>query len=95
LAAVTAKIEHDYKYKPAAIHEPFNVMAMYHDDRFTYIEAAPAEPPAVYEVKDGKDSLIQFEFDEAHHRYTIPKVLNQGYLRVGKTVLKFKREKAG
>jgi type IV secretion system protein VirB9 len=95
LANVTAKIEHDYKYKPTAIHEPFNVMAMYHDDRFTYIEATPTEPPAVYEIKDGKDSLIQFELDEAHHRYTIPKVLDQGYLRVGKTVLKFKREKQG
>jgi type IV secretion system protein VirB9 len=95
LATVTAKIEHDYKFKLTGTHEPFNLTAMYHDDRFTYIEATPTEPPAIYEVKDGKDSLIQFEFDEAHHRYTIPKVLDQGYLRVGKTSLKFKREKAG
>ncbi len=94
LATVTAKIEHDYKFKFTGTHEPFNLTAMYHDDRFTYIEATPTEPPAIYEVKDGKDSLIQFEFDEAHHRYTIPKV-DQGYLRVGKTSLKFKREKAG
>jgi len=93
LATVTAKIAHDYKYKLTGTREPFNLTAMYHDDRFTYIEATPSEPPAVYEIKDGRDSLLQFEFDEAHHRYTIPKVLDQGYLRVGKTSLKFKREK--
>lgn len=94
LATVTAKIEHDYKFKNSPNQEPFRISAMYHDDRFTYIEGTPTEPPAVYEVKDGKDSLIQFEFDEAHHRYTIPKILDQGYLRVGKTSLKFKRQKA-
>ncbi len=92
LAVVTAAVVHDYKFKQNAAHEPFNVSAIYHDDRFTYIEATPTEAPAVYEIKDGKDSLIQFEFDESHHRYIMPKILDAGYLRIGKTSLKFKRQ---
>jgi type IV secretion system protein VirB9 len=69
------------------------VTAIYHDDRFTYIEAAPEEAPSVYEVKDGKPSLIQYTFKDG--RYMIPKILNDGYLRVGKSELKFHRETAG
>jgi type IV secretion system protein VirB9 len=89
--AATA-IRHDYKYSSSAQKSPFNVTAIYHDDRFTYIEATPNEAPAVYEVKDGKPSLIQFEFDPKTGRYTINKILNEGYLRVGKSQLRFHRE---
>ena len=46
-----------------------------------------------YEVKDGKPSLIQYTFKDG--RYTIPKILDDGYLRVGKSELKFHRETAG
>ena len=89
--AATA-IRHDYKYSSSAQKNPFNVTAIYHDDRFTYIEATPNEAPAVYEVKDGKPSLIQFEFDQKTGRYTINKILDDGYLRVGKSQLRFHRE---
>ena len=85
-------IRHDYKYSSSAQKNPFNVTAIYHDDRFTYIEATPNEAPAVYEVKDGKPSLIQFEFDQKTGRYTINKILDDGYLRVGKSRLRFHRE---
>jgi type IV secretion system protein VirB9 len=91
-AEYPATIKHDYKYSVAA-KNPFNVTAIYHDDRFTYIEATPEEAPSVYEVKDGKPSLIQYEFKDG--RYTIPKILDDGYLRVGKSELKFHRESAG
>jgi type IV secretory pathway VirB9-like protein len=87
--AYPATIRHDYRY-PAATKSPFNVTAIYHDDRFTYIEATPQEAPSVYEVKDGKPSLIQYEFKNG--RYTIPKILDDGYLRVGKSELKFHRD---
>ena len=90
-AAYPETIKHDYRY---SIHSknPFNVTAIYHDDRFTYIEARPEEPPSVYEVKDGKPSLIQYEFKGG--LYTIPKILDDGYLRVGKAELKFHRDNA-
>lgn len=90
-AEYPATIKHDYKYSVSA-KNPFNVTAIYHDDRFTYIEATPEEAPSVYEVKDGKPSLIEYELKDG--RYTIPKILNEGYLRVGKNELKFHRESA-
>jgi len=91
-ATASAAIRHDYKYSSSAGRNPFNVTGIYHDDRFTYIEARPKEAPAVYEVKDGKPSLIQFEFDQKTGRYTIDKILDDGYLRVGKSQLRFHRE---
>jgi type IV secretion system protein VirB9 len=91
-AQATAAIRHDYQYSSAAQKTPFHVTGIYHDDRFTYIEAQPSEAPAVYEIKDGKPSLIQFEFDPRAGRYTIDKILDDGYLRVGKSQLRFHRE---
>jgi len=91
-ARATTTIRHDYKYSSSAQKNPFNVTGIYHDDRFTYIEAQPSEAPAVYEVKAGKPSLIQFEFDPKSRRYTIDKILDDGYLRVGKSQLRFHRE---
>lgn len=91
-ASYPATIKHDYKFDGGG-KGPFNVTAIYHDDRFTYIEANPQEAPSIYEMKDGKPSLIQYEFKDG--RYTIPKILNDGYLRVGKSQLKFHRENAG
>ena len=90
-ATYPATIKHDYKFDAAA-KNPFNILAIYHDDRFTYIEGNPQEAPAIYEVKDGKPSLIQYEFDQKLGRFTIPKILDDGYLRVGKSQLKFHRE---
>ena len=86
-----ATIKHDYWFSVPS-KNPFNVTAIFHDDRFTYIEAKPEEAPSVYEVKDGKPSLVQYEFDQKTNRYTIPKILDDGYLRVGKSELKFHRE---
>lgn len=91
-ASYPATIRHDYKFNPSSSAKPFHVTAIYHDDRFTYIEATPQEAPAVYEVKDGKPSLIQYEFDAKTNRYIIPKILDEGYLRVGKSELRFSRE---
>lgn len=91
-ASYPSSIKHDYKFEGGG-KGPFNITAIYHDDRFTYIEANPQEAPSVYEVKDGKPSLIQYEFKDG--RYTVPKILDDGYLRVGKSQLKFHRENAG
>jgi type IV secretion system protein VirB9 len=62
---------------------------MYHDGKFTYIQAHPQEPPALYEVKDGKPNLVQFEFRNG--TYVVSKVLDDGYLAVGKQKLPFTR----
>jgi type IV secretory pathway VirB9-like protein len=88
-AALPGTIRHDYRFSAPA-KDPFHVAAIYHDSRFTYIEAAPTEAPAIYETKDGKPSLIQFELKNG--LYVIPKILDDGYMRVGKAELKFHRE---
>ena len=65
---------------------PFNVEAVWHDDKFTYIRAHPEEAPALYEVKDGKPNLIQFEL-RPDGLYFVPKILDRAYLEIGKQKL--------
>jgi type IV secretion system protein VirB9 len=68
---------------------PFFVRAMYHDDHVTYIQARAPELPSLYELKDGAPNLVTFEVH--HGTYVIPKVLDSGYLTVGKKRLIFTR----
>jgi len=79
-----------FTYKFRKNEAPFLVSAIYHDDKFTYIQASPQETPALYEVKDGKPSLIQFDFKDGI--YTAPKILTDGYLAIGKKKLVFEQE---
>ena len=80
----------EYSYNPR--RAPFNVSAIWHDDRFTYIKAAPQEVPALYEIKENKPSLIQYSFDAGV--YTVPKILDSGYLAIGKQKMEFERDGA-
>ena len=70
--------------------KPFSVSAIYHDDKFTYIQANAVEAPALYELKDGKPNLINFEF--RHGTYVVPKILDSGYLAIGKARMSFTRQ---
>lgn len=85
--AFPSQMHFDYRYSD---QPEFDVAAIYRDDRFTYIRADPQETPALYEIKDGKPSLIQFRFEDG--LYTVPKILDRGYLAVGKKKLHFTRE---
>jgi type IV secretion system protein VirB9 len=82
-----------FEYRFEGGRRPLNVTAMYHDGKFTYIQAHPQEPPALYEVKDGKPNLIQFEFHNG--TYVVSKVLDDGYLAIGKQKLPFTRLAGG
>ncbi|MGA7521977.1 MAG: TrbG/VirB9 family P-type conjugative transfer protein [Acidobacteriaceae bacterium] len=62
---------------------------IWHDDRFTYLRGQFQETPALYEVKDGKPSLINF--DLSNGLYTVPKELDRGYLAIGKQKVEFHR----
>ncbi len=90
----TAKFREEYPttalkfpYHFAANTAPFYVSAIYNDGKFTYIQASPQETPALYEVKDGKPNLVNFEFRNG--TYVVAKVLESGYLAVGKAKLSF------
>jgi len=82
------KLKFPYRFEGAK--PPFDVTAIYHDGRFTYIQANPQETPALYEIKDGKPNLINFEFRDGV--YTVSKVLDSGYLAIGKQKLNFIRQ---
>ena len=62
---------------------------MYHDDKFTYIQARPEETPTLYELADGKPNLINFEYKNGV--YAVEKILDRGYLVIGKQKLGFTR----
>ena len=83
------KLQFDYNYNAKAARAPFSVSAIYHDDKFTFIKCAAQEKPTIYEVKDGKPNLINF--DLANGVYVIPKIVDQGYLALGKKKLSFER----
>ncbi len=68
--------------------KPFNVRAIYHDGRFTYIRARPSEAPALYELQDGKASLVGFDYRDGV--YVASKVIERGYLSVGRQRLRFR-----
>jgi type IV secretory pathway VirB9-like protein len=88
-AEYQSKLQFDYNVDGKASREPFLVSVIYHDDAFTYIKCAAREKPTVYEVKDGKPSLINFQL--AGGVYIVPKILNAGYLAVGKKRVVFAR----
>jgi type IV secretory pathway VirB9-like protein len=87
------KLQFDYLLDAKAGREPFLVSAIYHDDSFTYIKCGAREKPALYEVKDGKPNLISFQFENGV--YIAPKIIDTGYLAVGKKKLPFARRAAG
>ena len=87
-----AKLEFDFVVSKKAKQAPFLVSAIYHDDRFTYLKSAAREKPAIYETKDGKPNLINFDFENGV--YVIPKILDSGYLAVGKKRASFERHSA-
>ncbi len=60
---------------------------IWRDDKFTYLRGQFQETPALYEVKDKKPSLINFDFNGG--LYTVPKLLENGYLAIGKQKVEF------
>ena len=66
---------------------------IWRDDKFTYLRGHFQETPALYELKDGKGSLINFDFSNG--LYTVPKELDNGYLAIGKQKVEFHRDRGG
>lgn len=91
-AAYATKLRFDYVLDQKASREPFLVSAIYHDDTFTYIRCAAREKPVFYEMKDGKPNLVSFQLENGV--YIIPKIVDSGYLAVGKKKLNFTRQEA-
>ena len=83
----TQALKFDYTFHN---DKPFEVSAIYHDDKFTYIKSSAAEKFSIYEIKDGKPNLITFQLK--YGTYVIPTVVDKGYLEIGKHRLEFQRK---
>ena len=84
------RIAFDYMYRRD--ERPFNVAAIWHDDKSTYIRCRASEKPAVYAVTDGQPTLIEFQV--RGDVYVVPKVLDRGRLIIGKKKFDFVRRGA-
>ncbi len=76
-----------FPYTFKARTKPFNVTAIYHDDRFTYIRAEGHELPALYEVVDHVPNLVSYQVQQGV--FIVPKILEHGYLAIGAKRLPF------
>jgi type IV secretion system protein VirB9 len=86
---------HDYParlqfaYGRLKYEKPFFVRSIWHDGEFTYIQADARELPALYEVREGQPSLVNFQVQQG--TYVVPKVLEHGYLALGKQRFSFQQ----
>lgn len=78
-----------FVYGTPRYEKPFFVRSIWHDGRFTYIKSDARELPALYEVKDGQPSLVNFQAQNG--TYVVPKVLDRGYLALGKDRFAFQQ----
>jgi type IV secretory pathway VirB9-like protein len=81
------QIAFDYSFKKN--QKPFLVSAIWHDDKATYIRARTSEKPTLYQVTDGQPTLIEYQL--RGDVYVVPKVLDQGQLKIGKKSFTFLR----
>ena len=82
------QLKFDYHYKQN--EAPFNIASIFHDDRFTYIKSDAQEKFTLYEVRDGAPNLINYDLKDG--TYVIPKILDRGYLEIGKKRMEFERK---
>ena len=87
-SAYPAELKFDYVYKRN--EAPFDIESIYHDDKFTYIKTNAPEKFSVYEMKDGKPNLITFDLRDG--TYIIPKIMDNGYVELGKKRMDFTRK---
>jgi type IV secretory pathway VirB9-like protein len=87
-AAYPFSLRFPYAYPRSG--SPFRVTAVFHDGVRTFIRADPREVPALYELKDGKPNLVQFDFRDG--LYVVGKVLDRAYLAIGTQRFYFLRQ---
>lgn len=79
-----------FQYGTPKYEKPFLVRAIWHDGQFTYIKTDGTELPALYELKDGAPALVNFHVQGG--TYVVPKLVDKGYLALGKERFSFARQ---
>ena len=78
-----------FVYGTPKYERPFFVRAIWNDGEFTYLKTDARELPALYELKDGKPSVVNFQVRGGI--YVIPKLLDRGYLALGESKFTFEQ----
>lgn len=81
-------LKFDYSYQ--ANQAPFDIEAIWHDDKFTYIKTDASEKFSIYEMRDGKPNVVTYQLENG--TYVIPKVMDSGYVELGKKRMEFSRK---
>jgi len=93
-AAATFRQEYpsrlQFVYGSVKYEKPFLVRSVWHDGQFTYVKSDASELPALYEIKDGKPALLNFQVREG--TYVVPKVLDRAYLALGSQRFAFEQQ---
>jgi type IV secretion system protein VirB9 len=87
-ASYPGSLHFDYAWDQSK-GKALGLQQIWRDDKFTYLRGQFQETPALYEVKDKKPSLINFDYNNG--LYTVPKELESGYLAIGKQKVEFHR----
>ena len=78
-----------FVYGTPKYERPFYVRAIWNDGQFTYLKTDARELPALYELKDGKPAVVNFQVRAG--TYVIPKVLDRAYLALGESKFMFEQ----
>ena len=87
-AAYPISLKFDYAFH--ANEAPFDIEAIYHDDKFTYIKTDAPEKFSIYDMRDGKPNLVTYQLQNG--TYIIPEVMDSGYVELGKKRMDFSRK---
>ena len=81
-SAYPHKLRWPYRLERAAFQPPFSVEAMWADNRFTYLRSVAQEAPALYELKDGKPSLVAYDLED-NGLFVVRHLVGDGWLQIG------------
>jgi len=87
-SAYPLSLKFDYTFH--ANEAPFDIEAIYHDDKFTYIKTNAPEKFSIYDMRDGKPNLVTYQLENG--TYVIPEVMDSGYVELGKKRMDFSRK---
>ena len=79
-----------FAYGTPKYERPFFVRAIWTDGEFTYLKTDAHELPALYELKDGKPAMVNFQV-RGPGTYVVPKVLDRAYLALGESKFTFEQ----
>jgi len=77
-----------FPFRPIRYTRPFYISSAWQDGNFTFFRTDARELPALYELKDGQPSVVNFTVPR-QGLYVVPKLLEHGYFQLGKQKMAF------